>query len=160
MSSFLKNSVLGALAGGAAALASFLSSIAVARALGVRETGSVAYVIWIVWMLAPFVDLGLSSAVARFLPFLCGRGQYDVAKRLERNLARRLAISVFAAAGCAAALVWLLGDRPIAEFLSGGAVTDASIPLVVLAILLVVGQTLTTHSYARLRGRQEFGLAA
>ncbi len=45
MSRFVKNSMLGALAGGATALASFFSSIAVARTLGVNETGSVAYVI-------------------------------------------------------------------------------------------------------------------
>jgi O-antigen/teichoic acid export membrane protein len=160
MSGFVKNSMLGALAGGATALASFLSSIAVARALGVTETGSVAYIIWIVWMAAPFVDLGLSSAVGRFLPFLCGSGQHCVAEHLERNLAQRLAISAFAAAFCAIMLVWLVGDRSIAEFLSGGVVTGASMPLVVLTILLVVGQVLTTHSYARLRGRQEFGIAA
>jgi O-antigen/teichoic acid export membrane protein len=160
MSSFVKNSMLGALAGGAIALASFFSSIAVARALGVRETGSVAYVIWLVWMIVPIVDLGLSSAVGRFLPFLRGSGQYGVAEHLERNLARRLAISAFAAAICAIMLVWLYGDQSIAEFLSGGVATGASMPLVVLTILLVVGQALTTYIYARLRGRQEFGMAA
>jgi O-antigen/teichoic acid export membrane protein len=83
-----------------------------------------------------------------------------VAEYLERNLAQRLAISAFAAAFCAIMLAWLVGDRSIAEFLSGGVATGASMPLVVLTILLVVGQVLTTHSYARLRGRQEFGIAA
>ena len=84
MSSFVKNSMLGALAGGATALASFFSSIAVACTLGVNETGSVAYVIWLVWMAAPFVDLGLSSAVGRFLPFLHGSGQHNVVAHLDR----------------------------------------------------------------------------
>jgi O-antigen/teichoic acid export membrane protein len=107
MSRFVKNSMLGALAGGAIALASFFSSIAVARTLGVNETGSVAYVIWLVWMAAPFVDLGLSSAVGRFLPFLHGSGQYSVAAHLDRNLSRRLAIAALIAALCAGMMaVW------------------------------------------------------
>jgi O-antigen/teichoic acid export membrane protein len=159
-SRFVKNSMLGALAGGAIALASFFSSIAVARTLGVNETGSVAYVIWLVWMAAPIVDLGLSSAVGRFVPFLRGSGQVDLANRLSTTLARRLALSVSVAVICAVLLVWLFGDQSIAEFLSGGAAVGVAMPLVAVAILLVVGQALTTFVYARLRGRQEFGLAA
>jgi O-antigen/teichoic acid export membrane protein len=157
---FARNSILGGLAGGAIALASFFSSIAVARTLGVKETGSVAYVIWLVWMAAPFVDLGLSSAVGRFVPFLRGSGQTEVAKHLGRILARRLAISALTAAACAAVLVLLYGDRSVAEFLSGGTASGAPMSLVVLVILLVVGQALTTYVYAHLRGRQEFGAAA
>jgi O-antigen/teichoic acid export membrane protein len=160
MSRFVKNSMLGALAGGATALASFFSSIAVARTLGVNETGSVAYIIWLVWMAAPFVDLGLSSAVGRFLPFLHGSRQYSVAAHLDRNLSRRLVIAALIAAICAGMMVWLYGHRSVAEFLSGGAAKGASMPLVVLMILLVVGQALTTYTYARLRGRQEFFMAA
>ncbi|MDE5457930.1 oligosaccharide flippase family protein [Bradyrhizobium sp. CSA112] len=159
-SRFAKNSILGALAGGAIALASFFSSIAVARTLGVNETGSVAYVIWLVWMAAPFVDLGLSSAIGRFVPFLRGSGQTEVAKHLGRMLARRLAISALAAAACTVMLVRLYGDQSAAEFLSGGTAAGAPMSLVVLVILLVVGQALTTYVYAHLRGRQEFGAAA
>ena len=69
-------------------------------------------------------------------------------------------IAALVAAICAGSMVWLYGHRSVAEFLSGGAAKGASMPLVVLMILLVVGQALTTYTYARLRGRQEFFLAA
>src|SRR6185369_12810853 len=109
-----------------------------ARTLGVNETGSVAYVIWLVWMAVPFVDLGLSSAVGRFLPFLQGSGQYGESAHLDRNLSRRLVIAAFVAAICAGMMVWLYGHRSVAEFLSGGTAKGASTPLVVLMIVLVV----------------------
>lgn len=102
--SFAKDSALGALAGAAATLASFVSGVIVARSLGAAGAGAVAYVVWLVTLLVPVFDLGSAAVVARFVPELRARNAPEEADRLAAHMMRRLCLS-FAIIGVGGALV-------------------------------------------------------
>src|SRR5262245_33906825 len=105
-----RNSVLGAFAVGAILLGSFLSGVIAARVLGVSASGTVLYVVWVVVLISPVVDVGLPSAAVRFVSEIRGQGRSDQAERLSRHLARVLAVPVLIAS-CAIVAILLLYGR-------------------------------------------------
>ena len=95
-SRFARNSGFGSIAGLCTAVGSFLTTVIVAHLLGVESTGVMAYALWIASVGANVADLGVSAALARFLPELGGAGRlreaYGVAAYLFRPLARAIAV--------------------------------------------------------------------
>lgn len=75
MSRFARNSTFSALAGVSASAGSFLSTIIVARMLGVQLAGDVAFALWIATTLATVSNLGLPATMARYLPELESSGK-------------------------------------------------------------------------------------
>src|SRR5688572_17984780 len=104
-----KNSLLAALGGAAIALANFFCTVITARTLTMAEVGAIAYALWLVWLFAPAIDLGISSAAARFIPYLRGTSALASARSLGACLSRCLAISVLAAIALLVFIAWWLG---------------------------------------------------
>jgi O-antigen/teichoic acid export membrane protein len=81
-----RNGIASAIAGLAVMLGGFLSSVLIARLLGVEATGIVAYATWAITLSVVVVDLGTSGTLARFLPELRARGEQTQAGALIRFL--------------------------------------------------------------------------
>jgi O-antigen/teichoic acid export membrane protein len=157
---FARKSFLGALAAVSITLSSFLSGVIVARTLGLEGTGAVAYVVWLVLMLAPVLDLGMSPAIMRTVPDLRARGENDRASWLSGHLGRLLGVSV--ALGVIA--VWMISGLPglashwhTAQPVAGKASPDV---LRYVLPLFVAAQALGAYAYAYLRGAQAFDQVA
>jgi O-antigen/teichoic acid export membrane protein len=90
LSGMLRNSSMSFVAGLCFSLGSLGSSILVARLLGVETSGSVAFTLWLVFVVSTVCDLGSNSALTRFLPELAvthpGSGD-DLARWLFRPIA-------------------------------------------------------------------------
>jgi O-antigen/teichoic acid export membrane protein len=152
--------LLAASGGAAIALANFFCTIITARTLTMTEVGVIAYALWLVWLLTPTIDLGISSAAARFIPYLRGTGASVSARSLGASLSRCLAISVLAAIALLVFIAWWSGrlhlnvDGPVgvqAAFVG---------PTLVITIVLMAGQVMSTFGYAHLKGFQAFGQVA
>ncbi len=91
--SFLRNSIVNALAGACVTLGGFLSSVAVARLLGVQGTGIVAYAAWAVTIAIIVADVGIPGALARYLPELRARSGDGAAGGLTRMLLNPFLVS-------------------------------------------------------------------
>ncbi|MDC7785233.1 polysaccharide biosynthesis C-terminal domain-containing protein [Rhodoplanes sp. TEM] len=158
-SNLARNSVLGALAGSATTLGSFLSGVVVARALGAEGSGVVSYAVWLVLMAVPVVDLGTSSAVVRYVSELRGRGEADQARRISQHLLRVLTASVAAVAVIALATGLLLRGTPT-TWIVGTATGPATAMLGPLIVAFVAAQAFGAFNLAYLRGLQDFGTIA
>jgi O-antigen/teichoic acid export membrane protein len=155
-----KNSLLAALGGAAIALANFFCTVITARTLTMAEVGVIAYALWLVWLLAPSIDLGISSAAARFIPYLRGTGALASARSLGVCLSRCLAISVLAAIALLVFIAWWLGRLHVdAGGLVGGQAAFVG-PTLVITIALMAAQVMSTFGYAHLKGFQAFGRVA
>jgi O-antigen/teichoic acid export membrane protein len=93
---FARKSVLSAVAGACVILSNFGSSIVAARMLGLSGTGEVAYIVWLISISMVIADLGLSSAVARYVPEMRGRGEYREADQLAGYLVCVLIVCMLA----------------------------------------------------------------
>jgi O-antigen/teichoic acid export membrane protein len=158
VSRFVKNSILGALAGSSIMLGTFLSAVIAARVLGVSGSGATAYAVWLVLMIATIVDLGMSPAIVRYMSELRGRQDDDVAERLAGRLLRVLAVPVFIAAGAILASVFLVGDfgrtwLPVTSEPASGLGFEV---LGSLMAMYVAAQAFASYNYAYLRGNQDF----
>lgn len=149
---FTRNSCFGAIAGVAAALGAFLSSIIIAHLLDVAQTGAVAFVQWLIMIVAAVTDLGAAAAIARFLPELAGRDLRRDGEELAAVLVR-----VPAAGG----LACLLGFGACAGWLL---LVEAASPETAIRWLLIgfscALQTLSASAAGYLRGIQRFDRAA
>ncbi|HEU5020203.1 MAG TPA: lipopolysaccharide biosynthesis protein [Pseudolabrys sp.] len=92
---FARDSVLNAVAGACTTLGGFLSSIMVARLLGVEGTGVFAFSVWLVTMAVMLSDVGVPGSLARYLPELHARREDEAAKGLTGFLLRRFLIALF-----------------------------------------------------------------
>ena len=145
---FARNSGFGSIAGLCTALASFLTTVIVAHLLGVESTGLMAYMLWITYVAGTVADLGVQSALARFLPELAGARRWSEAEAVSAYLFRPLAASsVITLSGFVlyAGLQWKTGA------------TDELEP----ALWLIIGGitfllTLTGYCYGLARGTQRF----
>lgn len=147
----VQNSLLSAISGGATLFAGFISTILVARLLGVAATGAIAYATWLSMMGVTLLDLGVQSTLARYLPELRRNGEHSVDAFTTSLLRPYLAISVVVilAAGIVAA-------RYADPVLTG---VDPRIGVTLIGVLCVL-QTLANFTFGELRGRQEFRTAA
>lgn len=73
--SFVRDSVLGVVAGISVSVAGFVSGVIVARTLGVPGTGTIAMAMWLVFVAVTLADSGITGALARFLPDLRDRAE-------------------------------------------------------------------------------------
>jgi O-antigen/teichoic acid export membrane protein len=144
---FARNSGFGSIAGLCTALGSFLTTVIVAHLLGVQSTGLMAYALWVASVAASVADLGVSAALARFLPEFCGVGRWREAEGIAAYLFRPLA--------GASALV-------LSGFvLYAGSQWQMDADNVEPALWLMIGcttalLTLTGFCYGRIRGMQRF----
>ncbi len=152
---FARKSLWSALASAFVTLSSFLSSIVVARILGVSGSGEVVYVIWLMSISAVVLDLGLSSVVARYVPEMHGRGQHGQADQLAGTL---VLILVLAVLGLSALAFFALefGVLPVEAL----RVAVGGSSLVVLLAIYVSVQVLGAFAQFYLRGLQDFGRLA
>lgn len=84
--SFVRNSLVNAFASACVTLGGFLSSIVVARVLGVQGTGVVAYAAWAVTVAIIVADVGIPGTLSRFLPEVRAREGDGAAAGLTRML--------------------------------------------------------------------------
>lgn len=69
-SKFIRNSLFGIIAGFSTTFGNFISSLLVARILGVELTGTVTFVIWLTNMLVTIFVAGIPPTISRYLPEL------------------------------------------------------------------------------------------
>ncbi len=160
--SFVRNSVVNAVAGVFTTLGGFLGTILVARLLGVGGTGIVAFATWAVTIAVIVSDLGLTGCLQRFLPELLARGDDGEADRLTRLLYR-----VFAGYGASIALcfvayaAWVALRDPGTLGWSVAAAHFERSPLFwVLVGLTAFIQGLGNFATSWIKGRQDFGMLA
>jgi O-antigen/teichoic acid export membrane protein len=155
-----QNSLLAALGGAAIALANFFCTIVAARTLTMAEVGVIAYALWLVWLLAPAIDLGISSAAARFIPYLRGTGAAVRARSLGARLSRCLAVSVLVAIALLVFIAWWSGRLHVNVGDPVGGQAALVGPALVITIVLMAAQVASTFGYAHLKGFQAFGRVA
>ena len=85
---FARNTVFSTIAGLCYSIGAFLTSIIVARVLGVDGAGVVALAIWIVTLTVALTDVGVFSSLTRFLPELTHGGDRQPAFQLASFLLR------------------------------------------------------------------------
>jgi O-antigen/teichoic acid export membrane protein len=145
---FTRNSGFGTAAGLMTALASVLASMIVARALGVAESGVVAFAMWVAMVAAAVFDFGVQASLARYLPELIASGRADEAERLAGRLWRWVAgSSVAAIIGFAGWAAWRGLD---------GALPAPHVPMWALVGVACALQTLCGFTFGYLRGVQRF----
>lgn len=156
MNRFAKNSAFSTITGICTALASFLSTVIVARVLGTEGTGIVIYTLWIVTMAVTFADFGTHATLSRYLPELTSRGDTSGAAQLAAYLFRPYLGATLLVAG-AFALMAILGQ-------SQNPLTAANWekdPLVWLVMgVLFLLQAMANFAMGYLRGMQRFGMTA
>ena len=161
-STFVRNSMVNALAGVCTTLGGFLSTIVVARLLGVQGTGVVAFGTWAVTVAVTLGDIGVTGALARFLPELQARRGSDEAAGLTRSLLKPFLVSTLAIAlSFSLYAAWLLWRDPGAASLA--ITTDAyrTSPLFWgLVGVVCVSQSLGNFVNNWLKGLQDFATLA
>lgn len=110
-----RNSVANAISGLATTLGGVISTIIVARILGVEGTGVVAFAVWVVTFALLAADLGVPGTLTRYISSTAATGDEDTPQAVVANLYGAFAISntVLAAAFIAYA-IWLaaVGNQP------------------------------------------------
>jgi O-antigen/teichoic acid export membrane protein len=161
-SRFARNSAFATLAGIGAAFGSFLSSVIIARILGLEGSGTVAFALWIATLIATVADLGVNASLMRYLPELTARGEPEQARHLTAFLFRPLALAslvALAAFALYAARLWV--DDAIPEHGSDLASHWREQPIMWLLIgVSCTMQVLGSFAMGYLRGMQRFDRAA
>jgi O-antigen/teichoic acid export membrane protein len=150
-SRIVQNSLLSAISGASTLLGGFVSTIIVARWLGVAATGGIAYVTWISAMGVTLLDLGAQASLARYLPEV-RRGGTAAADAFAAALFRpylAICCALIAVVGAGAAL-W---GGPL---LAGVGRIEGVAAVGGLCLL----QTLANFALGELRGQQNFRAAA
>ena len=163
---FGRNSVLGAIAGLFITGSNFITSIVVARTLGVEGAGDIAYAVWLVTFLLPIFDLGIPSTIGQFVPALVGAGDGLHVHALAVWLFRLLLLALCLAAGAvllvfaiAGVSDWTWSRLPASEALRDLHFVVPESRWLIIASWLVV-QGLASFSFTFLRGIQKFDWAA
>jgi O-antigen/teichoic acid export membrane protein len=147
---FVRNSSYGVLTGVCATFGSFLTSLVVARTLGVEGSGSVAFFIWLVTTSVTIFAAAIPFVIARFIPEMMARGEGEQAAALVARLFKPLVLLI--AIPCLAFLtysVWIY-------FLGAGERLYTQNPLAyVLVACCCVAQAVGDYARARYRGYQQ-----
>ncbi len=115
-SSLARNTLASATAGLSVMLGGFLSSVVVARLLGVEAAGVVAFASWAITISLVFVDLGTSGTLARYLPELLARDELAASAGLVRFLFRLTASAALViCGGVLSYAAWLWASRGTAS---------------------------------------------
>lgn len=151
MHRFIRNTAFSAISGLCVSVAGLLSSIVVARLLGVEGAGAVTFALWIVGLAVALCDLGVGSSLTRYLPEFSSTGQADVAQALTSALLRPFGLATLTAVTASASLAAL---APSAISPSGSASGGATEWLIVAALVGCV--SFGTFYMNWLRGMQQF----
>ena len=118
------------------AIAGFVSSIIVARTLGVTGTASIAIALWIVFVATTIFDLGIASTQARFVPDARARGDLQSAATIESLLFRRfLIVTGLGVIGLAVAYM-VYWHRELGEYIAAGTSEALFYALIVLCFVV------------------------
>lgn len=156
---FARNSLFSTVAGVSTALAGLVSSVVVARTLGVEGAGTVTFAIWMTSLMVAVVDLGAGPTLARYLPELASRRENDLMERLKVFVARPFAAATllaFVSVALFAAWRWEQVPSTVRAHLD----PRHSAGFWILAGLLGLLQAFAAFELAHLRGLQEFRRAA
>ena len=145
---FAWNSAFGTVAGLLSAVSSVAASVIVAHALGVEETGVVAFTLWVATLVAAVVDFGIQASLARYLPELTAAGRVDEAHRLAGALWRWLGLT------CCLAIAGFVGWAWWSW--QSGAISGMDAVMWSLVGLLCAVQALAGFTNGVLRGLQRF----
>ena len=145
---FARNSVFGTVAGVLAAFSSVIASVIVAHALGVEETGVVAFALWMAALGAAIIDFGVQASLARYLPELTAAGCAGEIHRLASALWRWLALSCAVTIAGFGGWAWWSWQ--------GGAISSSDALLWSFVGLLCAVQALAGFTNGLLRGQQRF----
>ncbi|RAI41379.1 lipopolysaccharide biosynthesis protein [Rhodoplanes roseus] len=155
----VRNTMASATAGLSVMLGGFLSTVLVARMLGVEAAGIVAFATWVVTVSIVVADLGTPGTLSRYLPELLARGDQAEAAGVTRHLFRWPGIIV--------SLLFLgFGAYAIVIAASGGTAESGSSHIRtdslfwILVGLACVFQTAANYVNGYLRGSQGFGRMA
>ncbi len=143
----VKNSAFSTIAGILVSLTGLISTLLIARVLGVEGAGVVAFAVWIALTGASFADVGMSMCLMRYVPELQARGQERLAEPLAAAMFRIVALVL---AMSVIALIAISYGLP-------GSLDGTAWSLV--GVLMVV-QTLSALFIAYLKGRQQFDRVA
>ena len=149
---FVRNSVFGTAAGVLAAFSSVIASVIVAHALGVAETGVVAFALWTAALGAAVIDFGIQASLARYLPELSTAGCADEIYRLASALWRWLALSCAVTIAGFGGWAWWSWQA--------GALSSSDALLWSFVGLLCAVQALAGFTNGLLRGSQRFDRVA
>jgi O-antigen/teichoic acid export membrane protein len=147
----VKNSLLSAVAGAATLLGGLISTIVVARLLGVAATGAIAYATWLATMAVTLLDLGAQATLARFLPEL---------QRQDGERAADLASALFRLYAAVSGVVVLGVGVGVALFSGASIGNMGRVPAIVAIAALCVLQSLANFGLGEVRGRQAFATGA
>jgi len=149
---FARNSAFGTVAGVLAASSSVVASVIVAHALGVEDTGVVAFALWVGALGAAVIDFGVQASLARYLPELAAAGHTAEIHRLASALWRWLALT------CTVTMVGFGGWSWWSW--QAGAISSSDALLWSLVGLLCAVQALAGFTNGLLRGQQRFDRVA
>ena len=115
-SSLARNSVANGIAGFATTLAGVLSTVIIARVLGVEGTGVVAFAVWVVTFALLTAEMGIPSTLARYVAATAADGDRNTPQGVVANLYVPFAISnAIVAAAFFGYAAWLASnyDQPL-----------------------------------------------
>jgi O-antigen/teichoic acid export membrane protein len=145
---FARNTAYGTAAGLIVSVGRFATTIAMARVLGVEETGVAAFALWLISLVCAVTNLGVYTSLTRYLPELKSNND-------ARQLTRLLLLPF--------AGVTLLTAVIFATFYVTGVIDLASKTVILardvnpfMVICLYVIQSLASFGLGYLIGRQEF----
>lgn len=150
----VQNTLLGSLAGFATTLATFAGGVVVARLLKPEGVGALGYAVWCIGVAISLADLGVSTALQRYIPELNAKGRPEEASGMIGLLARVTLLSVIAT--LVLLFAWLQFRK--SEAVEPWILAD---PVVIGLILATfVAQALGSFYTAYLKGGQRFGSLA
>jgi O-antigen/teichoic acid export membrane protein len=149
---FARNTGYSTIAGLVISIGRFATTVAMARVLGVEETGVAAFALWLVSLLCAVTSLGVYSALTRYLPEL--KSSND-ALRLTRFLL--LPFGAIAILTAAAFAVFYETDF---VNLTGQAAAPLGKASVLVIIALYVTQSFASFGLGYLVGQQQFRMFA
>jgi len=145
---FARNTAYSTIAGLIVSIGRFATTIAMARVLGVEETGAAAFALWLISLLCAVTSLGVYTTLTRYLPEL--KSDND-AQRLTRLLLLPFGAVALLTAFALAAFY----ETDLAN-LAGQALAPLGNANVLLVILLYVIQSLASFGLGYLVGQQQF----
>ena len=145
---FARNSGFGSIASLCTSLGSFLTTVLVAHLLGVRDTGIVAYALWLASVATCIADLGIQATLTRFIAECVGVGHRSEADGVANFLFRPLA-----AASCVV-LIGFVSYGGFQWYRPGRTGNDPALWLIVGCLTVLLA--LTGFCFGRLRGLQQF----
>lgn len=154
---FARNTIFSTVAGICYSLGAFLTSIAVARILGVQGAGIIALAIWIVTLTVALTDFGVFASLTRFLPELTHEGDRQQALQLTSFLFRLFALATVVPLSVYALLSFWPALGPAASYVFG---RDGEPLLWMLIGSVCLTQSLGTFMQGYWRGMQQFDRAA